>query len=407
MPTTMLENIISLRSKNVKPSPTLAIMQQALSLQASGIKIFNLSTGEPDFDTPVFIKEAAIKAINAGQTKYTAVDGTTALKNAIINKFKRENNLIYNVDEITVGAGGKQVIFNAFMATINPGDEVIIPTPYWVSYPDIVRLVDGIPVFVEGKAENQLKITPQQLDQAINPRTKWIVLNSPSNPSGSMYSTDEIYRISQVLCKPQNSHVHILSDDIYEHLIYEKQAFATIAQIEPSLKARTLTVNGVSKTYCMTGWRIGYGGGPKSLIKTIGMIQSQSTSNPSSISQAAAVEALNGPQDFIAPFQQAYKKRRDFVANKINKTPGLSCLIPPGAFYLYVSCAGLIGKKFKGKVITDDTEFCKMLLEFAKVAVVPGNAFGLSPYFRISYATSDTVLAEACDQINQFCLGCS
>ncbi len=407
MPTTMLENIISLRSKNVKPSPTLAIMQQALSLQASGIKIFNLSTGEPDFDTPVFIKEAAIKAINAGQTKYTAVDGTTALKNAIINKFKRENNLIYNVDEITVGAGGKQVIFNAFMATINPGDEVIIPTPYWVSYPDIVRLVDGIPVFVEGKAENQLKITPQQLDQAINPRTKWIVFNSPSNPSGSMYSTDEIYRISQVLCKPQNSHVHILSDDIYEHLIYEKQAFATIAQIEPSLKARTLTVNGVSKTYCMTGWRIGYGGGPKSLIKTIGMIQSQSTSNPSSISQAAAVEALNGPQDFIAPFQQAYKKRRDFVANKINKTPGLSCLIPPGAFYLYVSCAGLIGKKFKGKVITDDTEFCKMLLEFAKVAVVPGNAFGLSPYFRISYATSDTVLAEACDQINQFCLGCS
>ena len=407
MPTTMLENIISLRSKNVKPSPTLAIMQQALSLQASGIKIFNLSTGEPDFDTPVFIKEAAIKAINAGQTKYTAVDGTTALKNAIINKFKRENNLIYNVDEITVGAGGKQVIFNAFMATINPGDEVIIPTPYWVSYPDIVRLVDGIPVFVEGKAENQLKITPQQLDQAINPRTKWIVFNSPSNPSGSMYSTDEIYRISQVLCKPQNSHVHILSDDIYEHLIYEKQAFATIAQIEPSLKARTLTVNGVSKTYCMTGWRIGYGGGPKSLIKTIGMIQSQSTSNPSSISQAAAVEALNGPQDFIAPFQQAYKKRRDFVANKINKTPGLSCLIPPGAFYLYVSCAGLIGKKFKGKVITDDTEFCKMLLEFAKVAVVPGNAFGLSPYFRISYATSDTILAEACDQINQFCLGCS
>ncbi|HMS44551.1 MAG TPA: pyridoxal phosphate-dependent aminotransferase [Alphaproteobacteria bacterium] len=407
MPTTILENTISLRSKNVKPSPTLAIMQQALSLQASGIKILNLSTGEPDFDTPVFIKEAAIKAINAGQTKYTTVDGTTALKNAIINKFKRENNLIYEIDEITVGAGGKQVIFNAFMATINAGDEVIIPTPYWVSYPDIVRLVDGIPVFVEGKAENQLKITPQQLDDAINPRTKWIVLNSPSNPSGSMYSTDEIYGISQVLRKHKNSHVHILSDDIYEHLIYEKQVFATIAQIEPSLKPRTLTVNGVSKTYCMTGWRIGYGGGPKSLIKTIGMIQSQSTSNPSSISQAAAVEALNGPQDFIAPFQQAYKKRRDFVANKINKTPGLSCLIPPGAFYLYVSCAGLIGKKFKGKVITDDTEFCKMLLEFAKVAVVPGNAFGLSPYFRISYATSDTVLAEACDQINQFCLGCS
>lgn len=398
---------LSARLNNVKPSPTLAIAQQAMALQAAGVKILNLSTGEPDFDTPDFIKEAAITAIKQGQTKYTAVDGTPALKSAIAAKFKRENGLIYQNNQISVGTGGKQIIYNAFMATINPGDQVIIPSPYWVSYPDMVRLAEGVPVFLETNSFKHFKMTPQQLDQAITSKTKWLILNSPCNPSGTLYNRQELKEIADILLTKKNRHVHVLSDDIYEHLIYNDQPFLTMAQIAPDLYHRTLTMNGVSKTYCMTGWRIGYAGGQPALIQAMAMIQSQSTSNPSSISQAAAVAALNGPQDFIKPFRQTFKKRRDFVVDKITKTPGLSCLTPDGAFYVYVSCQGLIGKKFKGDyLISSDSDLASLFLAHARVAVVPGAAFGLSPYFRISYATSDTALAEACEKITQFCSQC-
>lgn len=399
---------LALRLNNIKPSPTLAVAQQAMALQAAGEKIFNLSTGEPDFDTPDFIKEAAITAIKQGQTKYTAVDGTPVLKSAIVAKFKRENDLTYQNNQISVGTGGKQIIYNAFMATINPGDQVLIPTPYWVSYPDIVRLAEGEPVFLETNSSKGFKITPQQLDQAINSKTKWFVLNSPCNPSGSMYNPLELKEIAEVLQRKKNQHVQILSDDIYEHLIYTDQPFRTLAQVAPELYPRVLTMNGVSKTYCMTGWRIGYAGGQASLIQAMAMIQSQSTSNPSSISQAAAVAALNGPQDFIKPFRQTFKKRRDFVVDKINKIPGLTCLTPEGAFYVYVSCQGLIGKKFnKNYLIRSEADLVSLLLTHAHVAVVPGAAFGLSPYFRISYATSDNILAEACEKITQLCLQCT
>jgi aspartate aminotransferase len=390
------------RLGRIKPSPTIAVTQKARELKAAGRDVIGLGAGEPDFDTPDNIKEAAIAAIRRGETKYTAVDGTPELKAAIAAKFRRENALDYAPEQITVGTGGKQVIFNALIATLDAGDEVIIPAPYWVSYPDIVLLAEGTPVFVACPENNRFKLQPEALAAAITERTKWIILNSPSNPSGAAYSRAEMQAITDVLkAHPQ---VFVMTDDIYEHLVYDDFEFVTAAQVEPALYDRTLTINGVSKAYCMTGWRIGFAGGPAELIKAMAKVQSQSTTNPSSISQAAAVEALNGPQDFIAQHNEVFKARRDLVVARLNECPGLSCQTPEGAFYVYPSCAGAIGKTTPdGKAIATDTDFVGYLLDAEGVAAVQGEAFGLSPYFRISYATSTEALEEACRRIKRAC----
>ena len=394
-------SIISNNLKRIKPSPTIAVTQKAKELKASGKDIIGLGAGEPDFDTPDNIKEAAIKAIKDGDTKYTAVDGTPTLKNAIIKKFKRENNLDYKLDQITVGTGGKQVIYNAMMATLNNGDEVVIPAPYWVSYPDIVLLAGGTPVILECNEKQEFKIRPSDLEKSITKKTKWIILNSPSNPTGACYAEKDIKEIGKILEK--HPHVFILSDDIYEHVTYENFKFFTIAQID-SLKDRVLTMNGVSKAYSMTGWRIGYAAGPKDIIKAIAKIQSQSTTNPSSISQAAAVEALNGTQSFIQERSKSFQERRDFVVKELNAIDGINCLKPDGAFYVFPSCKKLIGKKDnKGREIKNDTDFVQSLLENNGIAVVQGSAFCVEGFFRISYATSMKNLKKALEKISIFC----
>ena len=386
----------------IQPSATIAISNKAMQLKAEGKNVIGLAAGEPDFDTPQNIKDAAIKAIQAGKTKYTAVDGIPELKKAIVDKFKRENNLDYKPSQVSVGTGGKQVLFNALMATVNPGDEVIVPAPYWVSYPDIVMLAGGTPVFVEGKVENGFKLQAADLEKAITPKTKWLILNSPSNPSGAAYSRAELKALTDVLLK--HPHVWVLSDDMYEHLVYDDFEFTTPAQVEPKLYDRTLTMNGVSKSYCMTGWRIGYGAGPEQLIKAMSKLQSQSTSNPSSIAQWAAVEALNGPQGFIDDNNKVFKERRDLVVSMLNQAKGLSCPTPEGAFYVYPSCAGAIGKTApSGNVIATDEDFVTELLAAEGVAAVHGGAFGMSPFFRISYATATETLEDACKRIQRFC----
>ena len=386
----------------IQPSATIAISNKAMTLKAEGRDVIGLAAGEPDFDTPQNIKDAAIKAIQAGKTKYTAVDGIPELKKAIVDKFKRENGLDYKPSQVSVGTGGKQVLFNALMATVNPGDEVIVPAPYWVSYPDIVMLAGGTPVFVEGKLENGFKLQAADLEKAITPKTKWLILNSPSNPSGAAYSRAELKALTDVLLK--HPHVWVLSDDMYEHLVYDDFEFTTPAQVEPKLYDRTLTMNGVSKSYCMTGWRIGYGAGPEQLIKAMAKLQSQSTSNPSSIAQWAAVEALNGPQGFIGENNKVFRERRDLVVAMLNQAKGISCPTPEGAFYVYPSCQGVIGKTApSGNVIKTDEDFVTELLAAEGVAAVHGAAFGMSPFFRISYATATSVLEDACKRIQRFC----
>ena len=400
-------SILSTSLSRIKESPTIAITQKARLLKESGKEVIALASGEPDFDTPNNIKEAAIKAIKEGQTKYTAVDGTPELKKAIVNKFKRENNLSFDVDNITVGTGGKQVIYNCILATINSGDEVIIPAPYWVSYPDMVLLAGGTPKFVECDEQSDFKISADQLDKLVTNKTKWFILNSPGNPTGMCYSRSELTELVKVLKK--HKHVNILTDDIYEHILYQDKGendskFVNILEIDDSLKDRTLVVNGVSKAYAMTGWRIGYAAGPKELIKAIQKIQSQSTTNPSSVSQAAAVEALNGDQSFIVPRALEFKKRRDFVVNALNNTKGLTCVNPQGAFYVFPNCKKLMNKKTtSGKIIKNDTDFATYLLEETGVAIVQGSAFGLEGYFRISYATSMQILEKAVIKIKSFC----
>jgi len=389
------------RLSRIKPSPTIAMSDKAKELKAAGKDVIGLSAGEPDFDTPQNVKDAAKRAIDAGDTKYTAVDGTPGLKKAIAAKFKRENGLDYAPNQIIVGTGGKQVLFNALLATVNAGDEVVIPAPYWVSYPDIVALAEGTPVPVACSQNNGFRLRPEDLDAAITNKTKWLILNSPSNPTGAAYSAEDLRALADVLLK--HPHVWVLTDDMYEHLLYDG-CFATIAQVEPKLYPRTLTMNGVSKAYCMTGWRIGYAGGPSELIKSMSTLQSQSTSNPSSISQAAAVEALSGPQDFIPKNNAVFKERRDLVVDMLNKAQGIHCPRPEGAFYVYPSCAGTLGKRTpKGKTIENDTDFVQYLLEAEGVAVVQGAAFGLSPHFRISYATATEVLRDACTRIQRAC----
>ncbi len=388
----------------VKPSPTIAVTAKAAELRASGRDVIGLGAGEPDFDTPENIRDAAKAAIDAGHTRYTAVDGIPALKEAICAKFKRDNALDYAPAQITVGTGGKQVLYNAFMATLNPGDEVIIPAPYWVSYPDMVLLGGGTPVFIAGALDQGYKITPEQLDAAITPKTKWFLFNSPSNPTGAGYSWSELKALTDVLLR--HPHVWVMTDDMYEHLAFGNFTFCTPARVEPQLYDRTLTINGVSKAYAMTGWRIGYAGGPEVLIRAMRKVQSQSTSNPSSVSQHAALEALNGPQDFLAPNATLFQRRRDLVVDGLNACPGITCPRPEGAFYVYPSIAGCIGKTSAGgAAITDDEAFATALLEETGVAVVFGAAFGLSPHFRVSYATSDDALAEACARIKGFCEG--
>ena len=390
------------RLDRIKPSPTLAVTQKARELKTAGRDVIGLGAGEPDFDTPDNIKAAAVAAIRRGETKYTDVDGTPALKQAIVAKFRRENGLSYTPDQVTVGSGGKQVIYNAMMATLDPGDEVIIPAPYWVSYPDMVLLADGRPVSVACRENSRFKLRPEALEAAITAKTKWLILNSPSNPTGAAYTFAEMKALTDVLMRhPQ---VRVLTDDMYEHLVYDGFRFVTPVEVEPGLYDRTLTMNGVSKAYCMTGWRIGYAAGPKDLIKAIAKVQSQSTSNPSSISQAAAVEALNGPQDFIAAHNAVFKERRDLVVEMLNAAPGLACHRPEGAFYVYPSCAGAIGRKTpQGKTIASDDDFVTYLLEAEGVAAVQGSAFGLSPFFRVSYATSTDLLREACTRIQRAC----
>ena len=390
------------RLSRVKPSATIAITAKANALKAQGRNVIALSFGEPDFDTPDNIKEAAIKAIRSGDTKYTAVDGTAKLKEAIVAKFKRENGLTYTTKQVTVGTGGKQVLYNALMATLSAGDEVVIPAPFWVSYPEMVLLAEGTPVLVPCTQETGFKMKAADLEKAITPKTKWVLLNSPSNPSGAAYTHAELKALTDVLVR--HPHVWVLTDDMYEHLVYDDFKFSTPAQIEPSLYNRTLTMNGVSKAYCMTGWRIGYAGGPEHLIKAMGDVQSQSTSNPSSISQAAAVEALNGTQDFIPKNNAVFKQRRDLVVKMLNAAQGLNCHTPEGAFYVYPSCAGLIGATTPtGQTLKTDEDVCGYLLESQGVAVVHGAAFGLSPHFRVSYAASTEVLEEACKRIQKAC----
>ncbi|BAT58338.1 aspartate aminotransferase [Variibacter gotjawalensis] len=386
----------------IKPSPTIAISNKAAQMKADGQNVIGLAAGEPDFDTPENIKEAAIRALRNGKTKYTAVDGIPELKDAITRKFKRENGLEYKRSQVSVGTGGKQVLFNALVATINPGDEVIIPAPYWVSYPDIVLFAGGTPVPVMTTMEHGFKVTAAALEKAITPKTKWFIFNSPSNPSGAAYTKAEIKALTDVLVK--HPHVWVLTDDMYEHLVYDEFEFFTPAQVEPQLYDRTLTLNGVSKAYCMTGWRIGYAAGPEKLIKAMGTLQSQSTTNPNAIAQWASVEALDGPQDFIPRNNKVFKERRDLVVSMLNQANGLKCPTPDGAFYVYPSCAGAIGKKApSGSVISNDEEFATELLTAEGVAVVHGSAFGLAPNFRISYATATSDLEEACKRIQRFC----
>jgi aspartate aminotransferase len=386
----------------IQPSQTIAVTTKARELKAAGHDVIGLGAGEPDFDTPDNIKEAAIQAIRDGKTKYTNVDGILELKEAIVAKFERENGLTYKPSQVMVAPGGKKVIFNAMMATINPGDEVIIPAPYWVSYPDVVQLVGGTPVIVQATIEDNFKLKPEALEAAITPKTKWLIFNHPSNPTGAAYSRDELKALTDVLMR--HPHVWILTDDMYEHLVYDDYQFVTPAQIEPGLYDRTLTMNGASKAYAMTGWRIGYAAGPEMLIKAMTKLQSQTTSNASSISQWATVEALNGPQDFLKERAEVFKQRRDLVVSMLNQATGIECPTPEGAFYVYPSCKGCIGKTSAGgKLIETDEDFVTALLEENGVAVVHGSAFGLSPFFRISYATSTEALEEACRRIQRFC----
>lgn len=396
----MTDDFFAPRLSKVKLSPTFAMIKLAAELKAQGKDVIALSAGEPDFDTPDHIKAAAKVAMDQGKTKYTPVEGTAELRQAICDKFKRENGLIYKPSQVMASSGGKQVIFNALMATVGQGDEVIIPAPYWVSYPDIVNLAEGTPVYVNTAAERGFKMTAQELAAAITPRTKWLILNSPSNPTGAAYTESELRALADVLVKYPR--VHVLADDIYEHLVYDGFKFNTIAQVEPALHNRTLTLNGVSKAYSMTGWRVGYAGGPEHLIKRMGEIQGHSTSNPSSISQAAAVAALNGTQDFLGQWRQSFKQRRDLVVDMLNKTDGITCAVPQGAFYVYPSCAGMIGRSTPdGKKLQNDEDVAKYLVAQEGVAVVFGAAFGLSPYFRISYATSEKALQDACTRIQR------
>lgn len=389
----------------VKPSATIAVAQKARELKAAGVDVIGLGAGEPDFDTPDNIKGAAIDAMNRGQTKYTPVSGIPELRKAISEKFIRENGLTYAPEQVIVGTGGKQILFNALMATLNPGDEVVIPTPYWVSYPEMVAICGGTTVLAQTTLENDFKLQPEALEAAITPNTKWLIFNSPSNPSGAAYSRAELKALTDVLMR--HPHVWILTDDMYEHLVYGDFQFVTPAQVEPALYERTLTMNGVSKAYAMTGWRIGYAGGPIELIKAMDMIQGQQTSGATSISQWAAVEALNGPQDFVAGNKAIFQGRRDLVVSMLNQANGITCPTPEGAFYVYPSCAGLIGKTApSGNRIESDEDFVTELLEAEGVAVVHGSAFGLGPNFRISYATSETLLEEACRRIQRFCAAC-
>ena len=388
----------------VKPSPTIAVTTKAAQLKAEGRDIIGLGAGEPDFDTPLHIREAAKRAIDAGKTRYTAVDGIPELKAAICAKFLRENGLTYTPAQVSVGTGGKQILYNALMATCNPGDEVIIPAPYWVSYPDMVLLAGGTPVPVTCGIETDFKLTPAQLEAAITPKTKWFIFNSPSNPTGAGYTRDELKALTDVLMR--HPHVWVMSDDMYEHLVFDDFRFCTPAEVEPGLYDRTLTCNGVSKAYAMTGWRIGYAAGPVALIKAMGTIQSQSTSNPTSVSQYAALEALTGPQDFLADWRRVFQGRRDLVVSMLNEAKGIRCPNPEGAFYVYPDISGCIGKATPAStVITNDEVFATALLEETGVAVVFGAAFGVSPNFRVSYATSDEVLRKACVRIQRFCAG--
>jgi len=388
----------------IQPSQTIGMATKARELQAQGRDVISLSAGEPDFDTPENIKQAAVKALHEGKTKYTDVDGIPELKAAVVAKFKRENALEYRPAQVSVGTGGKQVLYNALVATLNPGDEVVIPAPCWVSYADIVLLGGGKPVFVPCGLEDAYKLQPEAFERAITPKTKWFVFNAPCNPTGAAYSRAELKALTDVLMQPKAKHVWVLTDDMYEHLIYDEAKFYTPAQVEPGLYQRTLTLNGLSKTYCMTGWRLGYGAGPEPLIKAMCKLQSQSTSNPSSITQWAAVEALNGPQDFIARNNQAFRERRDLVVSMLNQAKGLKCPKPQGAFYVYPSCEGLIGKTSgKGTKLATDQDVVLAMLEEEDVACVHGSAFAMSPCFRISYATSIDVLEEACKRIQRFC----
>jgi aspartate aminotransferase len=401
-----MENMMAFLAEaltRIKPSPTIAVTDKARALKAAGRDIIGLGAGEPDFDTPDNIKRAAIKAIEAGKaSKYTAVDGIPELKAAICRKFKRENKLDYKPAQVSVGTGGKQVLYNALMATLNPGDEVIIPAPYWVSYPDIVLLAGATPVAVTTRIEDGFKMKPEMLDKAITKNTKWLIFNSPSNPSGAAYSRSEVKAITEVLMR--HPHVWVLTDDMYEHLVYDDFVFSTPAEVEPLLYERTLTLNGVSKAYCMTGWRIGYAAGPEFLIKAMATLQSQSTTNPNAAAQWAAVEALDGPQDFIPKHNAIFKERRDLCVSMLNQAKGLHCPKPEGAFYVYPTCEGAIGRAASsGKKIASDEDFVTELLEAEGVAVVHGSAFGLAPAFRISYATATPVLEEACRRIQRFC----
>lgn len=396
--------LLSATLDRVKPSPTIAVTTKAAELKAAGRDIIALGAGEPDFDTPQNIKDAAVAAINAGKTKYTPVDGIPELKQAICAKFKRDNGLDYTPAQVSVGTGGKQILYNALMATMNPGEEVVIPAPYWVSYPDMVLLAGGTPVIAPATLENNFKLTPEALEEAITPKTKWFIFNSPSNPTGAGYSRDELKALTDVLMR--HPHVWVMSDDMYEHLAYDGFEFCTPAEVEPALYDRTLTTNGVSKAYAMTGWRIGYAAGPEKLIGAMRKIQSQSTSNPCTISQWAAVEALNGTQEYIAENNEMFVRRRNLVVEMLSAIPGVTCPTPEGAFYVYPSISGLIGKtSAAGTKITDDETFATALLEETGVAVVFGAAFGLSPNFRVSYATSDEALKEACTRIQTFCAG--
>ena len=397
-----MKDILSQRLTKIKPSLTVSINVKANALRAEGRDVLVLAAGEPDFDTPVNIRNAAVKAMEEGQTRYVPGKGTPALQKAIIKKFQQDNDIKYSPDEIMVGVGGKHIIYNAMMATLNPNDEVIIPAPFWVSYPDIVMLAEGKPVIVKCDASQDFKITPEQLEKNISENTKWLMLNSPSNPTGAVYSFNELKAISEVLLKHPD--VLVMTDDIYEKIIYDDNKFFTIASVEPKIKNRTLTLNGVSKAYCMTGWRLGYCGGPKDIIAGMNKIQSQSTTSTSSISMAASVEALNGNQDFIEKHNIQFKKRRDMVVEKLNKIQELSCAVPSGAFYVYPSCVGVIGKQTpKGNTINTDEDFMNYLLDSEGVAGVHGEAFGLSPYFRISYATDNKTLIDACERIERAC----
>jgi aspartate aminotransferase len=395
-------SFLAARLARIKPSPTVAVSAMARALKAAGRDVIGLGAGEPDFETPEHIKAAAIEALRKGRTRYTDVAGIPELRRAIAAKFARENGLDYKPEQITVGCGGKQVLYNAFMATLEAGDEVIIPAPYWVSYPDMVLLCEGTPVFVDCPAKGGFKLGPEALERAITPKTKWIILNSPSNPTGAAYRRDELAAICAVL--KRHPHVWVMTDDMYEHLVYDGFIFSTPAQLEPALYERTLTVNGVSKAFCMTGWRLGYAGGPQPLIDAINMVQSQSTTHTSSISQWASVAALEGPQGFIAEHNKVFQERRDLVVSMLNQAKGISCHKPEGAFYVYPSCAGTMGRKTSaGKTLATDEDFVTYLLESEGVAVVQGSAFGLAPYFRISYATDSTTLEEACRRIQRAC----